>query len=111
MDDAGTLVVMTTGRHERASSALRRAALGRGITLATRRLVPGILVDAVAFADAGWPAATLSRGATRTLARIHTRRDRRDLLDGRGAAEGALVMADAAALAMSPPAREGEEGR
>ena len=97
MDDAGTLVVMTTGAHERASTALRRAALGRGVALGVRRLVPGILVDAVAFSDAGWPAVTLSRGTTRTLARIHTSRDRRDLLDGRGAAEGALVMAEAAA--------------
>ena len=106
MDDAGALVVMTTGRHERATAALRRAALGRGVALGVRRLVPGILVDAVAFADAGWSAATLSRGTTRTLRRIHTRNDRRELLDGRGAAEGALVMAEAALLA----ARVGGDG-
>ena len=101
MDDAGMLVVMTTGRHERATAALRRAALGRGVAMKVRRLVPGILVDAVALADTGWAAATLSRGTRRTLARIHTPRDRRDLLDGRGAAEGAVVMADAVLLAPS----------
>ena len=107
MDDAGSLVVMTTGRHERASSALRRAALGRGVVLGVRRLVPGILVDAVALAEGGWCAATLSRGTTRTLARIHTRGDRRALLDGRGAAEGALVMRDAAAALVTEAAAGG----
>jgi len=62
----------------------------------SRRLVPGILVDAVALADAGWDAATLSRGNLATLALVHTAADARARLTGEGVADGALVLAAAA---------------
>ena len=46
------------------------------------RMPPGMLLDSVAFAGAGWTTATLSHGSMRTLARVHTRRDTLDALSG-----------------------------
>jgi acetylornithine deacetylase/succinyl-diaminopimelate desuccinylase-like protein len=105
VDDAGALTVMTGARAPApATAALREAAHRAQAPLTVRRLVPGILVDAVALADAGWAAVTLSRGSWRTLARIHTPRDTVDRLDGRGIAEAATVLARAAgALASASP--------
>lgn len=54
----------------------------RHITI--RSVLPGVLVDAVAFKDAGWPAMTLSRGGLGSLARIHTSRDTLAHLSGDG---------------------------
>jgi hypothetical protein len=88
---------MTGARVPRAAvAALRAAARAAGVPLTVRRLVPGILVDGVALADAGWAAPTLSRGSWRTLARIHTRHDTLARLEGRGVAEAAAVLASAA---------------
>jgi hypothetical protein len=96
VDDTGALTVMTGARVAgAATSALRTSARALGVPLTVRRLVPGILVDAVALADAGWAAVTLSRGTWRTLARIHTPHDTVDRLDGRGIAEAAVVLARA----------------
>jgi hypothetical protein len=66
-----------------------------------RRLTPGILVDAVAFAGAGWEAATLCRGDWRTLARIHTPADDLDRLEGVAIDDAAEVLARAAREAAS----------
>ena len=46
------------------------------------RMPPGMLLDSVAFASAGWSAATLSHGSMRTLKRVHTRRDTLAVLAG-----------------------------
>ena len=61
-----------------------------------RRLLPGVLVDAVALADEGWRTATLSRGTLGTLMRIHTSGDTAQRMSGAGIAEAARVMARAA---------------
>lgn len=100
VDDEGHLVAMYTGpRPERLLGALRAAARDLGVPLGVRRLVPGILTDGVALADAGWQVVTLSRGTRATLGRIHTRRDDLAHLRGDGlAAAGALLAATAAAL-------------
>ena len=104
VDDAGVLTVMTGARApEAATVALGAAARVVGAPLTVRRLVPGILVDAVALADAGWTAITLSRGTWRTLARIHTPHDTVDRLEGRGVAEAATVLARAAQSLLSEP--------
>ncbi|MDF1506445.1 M28 family peptidase, partial [Roseisolibacter sp. H3M3-2] len=96
VDDAGSCTVMTGRGAGVATAAFQAGAAAAAAPLSVRRLVPGILVDAVALADAGWAAATLSRGTWRTLARIHTAADALDRLDGRGVAEGARVLAAAA---------------
>lgn len=96
VDDAGRVQLMRSGAEGRAARALREGARDAGVPAHSRRLVPGILVDAVALADAGWDAATLSRGNLATLALVHTPADARARLTGAGIAEGALVLAAAA---------------
>jgi putative aminopeptidase FrvX len=105
VDDAGELVAMYSGDAPTAVlDALRTAAAGAGERLHVRRLVPGILTDGVALADAGWAVATLSRGTRATLRRIHTPRDDLAHLEGHGVAPAARVLAAAAtALAGSHP--------
>ena len=58
-------------------------------------LVPGVLVDGVAFSNAGWEAVTLSRGSLGTLRRIHTRGDNLAHLQGTGIADAVRLMAHA----------------
>jgi hypothetical protein len=67
-----------------------------GEPLRTLRLIPGILTDSVALADAGWQSVTLSRGTIRTLQRIHTARDTLSGMRGAGIAGAARVLAGAA---------------
>ena len=99
IDDTGTLTCMYTGRRSsRVVAAVEQAARGRDIRLNVRRLIPGLLVDAVALRDAGWDSATVSRGSWRTLSRIHSAGDRADRLTGAGVAEAATIIADAVAL-------------
>ena len=95
VDDLGTLVCMHDGRRSRRLlEALRRAG---GPALRVRLLLPGILTDSVALADAGWEAVTVSRGTASTLGRIHRPGDRPDRLTGEGIAGAAIVVAAAAA--------------
>lgn len=96
VDDTGTLTVMRARGGDAVVRALAQAARDAGIPFRIRGLLPGVLVDAVALADAGWRAATVSRGTLRTLLRIHGRRDTRDRLDGGGMAEAAGVIGAAA---------------
>ena len=78
VDDEGPLVAMysrvATRRADRAPGGGRRGA-SRREPPRVLRLIPGILTDSVALADAGWETVTLSRGTIRTLQRIHTSRD------------------------------------
>jgi hypothetical protein len=98
VDDIGALTCMYTGRRSsRVVAALEESAGSREVGLIVRRLIPGLLVDAVALRDAGWDCATISRGTWRTLSRIHSPRDRADRLTGAGIAEAAAVVADAVA--------------
>jgi hypothetical protein len=96
VDDAGTLVVMRARGGDALAAALVHAAEQEHAPIRIRRLLPGVLSDAVVFAAEGWQAATLSRGTLGTLLRIHTARDTRDRLTGQGIAEAARVIARAA---------------
>ena len=97
VDDDGPLVVMyTRAKPARLTEALDAAALEAGEPLRTLRLIPGILTDSVALADAGWESVTLSRGTIRTLQRIHTARDTLAGMRGKGIAGAARVLALAA---------------
>jgi hypothetical protein len=109
IDDDGPLVVMyTKSPPHRLLDAFTDAARRAGERLRVLRLIPGILTDSVALADAGWRTVTLSRGTVRTLMRIHTSRDTLAHMDGRGIAGAARVLAIVAA-ALAPVALEPEE--
>jgi Iap family predicted aminopeptidase len=90
IDDHGYLTIMHShGRPERLIRAFEQRAVR------TRGVLPGILVDSVAFAEAGWDAVTVSRGTLGTLARVHRRADTAEKLTGRGVAEAADLIAEA----------------
>ena len=94
VDDRGSLVVMYTGsRPARLVSLFEQAASSAGQPIRVLRLIPGILTDHVALADAGWETLTLSRGDLRTLQRIHTSRDSLAHMSGTGIASAAQVLA------------------
>jgi hypothetical protein len=93
IDDGGQLLCMYSGqRPARLVAAFQHAAREERTTLGVRRLLPGMLVDGVAFADAGWEVLTLSRGTIGTLARIHTPRDSLEALTGAGIDEAVPVL-------------------
>jgi hypothetical protein len=94
IDDGGPLTAMFTRRRpSRLLSTLAEASAASKETLRIRRLLPGILTDSVALADAGWETLTLSRGTLRTLLRIHTSRDDLQSMRGVGIAGAARVLA------------------
>jgi hypothetical protein len=81
VDDQGELTIMyTRSLPAPVVDAVRAAADGKG---EVRRMPPGLLLDSVAFADAGWGAVTVSHGSMKTLARVHTAADSLDQLEGR----------------------------
>lgn len=82
VDDAGRLNVTYTGRRPDQLIAQLEAAEH---PVRVSRLFPGVLTDAVALADAGWQAVTVSKGTWRTVARIHTPNDNLSALTGQGA--------------------------
>jgi hypothetical protein len=75
IDDRGGWLCMISGDAGPLREAVEQGAKASGIRVALRGVIPGILVDAVAFRDAGWPAVTISRGGLYSLGRIHTSRD------------------------------------
>jgi len=97
VDDDGPLVVMyTRARPIRLIERIESAVAETGEMVRTLRLIPGILTDSVALADAGWQTVTLSRGTVRTLRRIHTAQDTLGSMRGTGIAATARVLARAA---------------
>jgi hypothetical protein len=92
VDDSGVWLCMHTGAKPPLSTRAETTARGLGLTLRTRRLIPGILADSVAFADRGLEAVTISRGSLATLARIHTRRDNSTALTGSGVADASTLL-------------------
>ena len=94
VDDGGTLTCMHSGTAPAELIArVAKAARACGGTVRAHRLLLGVLTDGVALADAGWDVVTLSKGGVGTLARIHTVRDRAELLSGTGIAEVARILA------------------
>jgi Zn-dependent M28 family amino/carboxypeptidase len=101
IDDDGQLTVMyTRGKPQRLVDGVMRAAAQAGEPVRVLRLLPGVLTDSVALADAGWETLTLSRGSARTLRRIHTSRDSLEWMSGSGISGAARVLA-ATALELS----------
>ena len=96
IDDDGRLTVMYSGARPDGLVVRLEQAMsehGGGEALRVIRLIPGILTDSVALADAGWETLTLSRGNLRTLQRIHTSRDSLDAMRGTGIALAAHILA------------------
>ena len=96
VDDDGVLTLMWTRPRAAHLERVMREASRDFSTLRVIPLLPGVLVDGVAFSDAGWDSVTLSRGSLATLRRIHTRGDDLDHLDGRGLSTAALTLSSAA---------------
>jgi hypothetical protein len=93
VDDVGRMTVMYSRSRPPLVEKVAAAAAAQSVDLRVLRLIPGILTDHVALADAGWETLTLSRGGFRTLQRIHTSRDTLDYMRGTGIAEVARVIA------------------
>ena len=89
VDDVGPLTVL---RGARMDGRVARAIAGAGADVRIRRIPPGLLVDAVALAAAGWSAVTVSKGTWGTLARVHTRRDTLGRLRGDGLENAAALL-------------------
>jgi hypothetical protein len=93
VDDDGVTTCMYSGvRPGALVDAVVDAGSRAGVVVRAHRLLPGVLTDGVALADAGWAVVTLSKGGVRTLARIHTPRDRADHLRGTGVVEVARLI-------------------
>jgi hypothetical protein len=93
VDDEGDVRLTWTSRRPSALIAqLVARADERGVRVRVGRLAPGALLDAVAFADAGWDAVTVSRGTLRTVARVHTPRDSLEHVRGEGVAVAASII-------------------
>jgi hypothetical protein len=100
VDDDGATTLFYSGRAPTALlAAVSRAARATLTPARVRRLLPGILADSVALANAGHAAVTVSRGGYGTLSRIHRRSDRADRMNGRGIALVARLLAAAAVAA------------
>jgi hypothetical protein len=94
VDDEGLLTLMWTRQRARdVERAFAHAAKTADQPLRVIPLVPGILVDGVAFSAAGWQAVTLSRGTANTLRRIHTESDNLEHLRGSGVEIASRVLA------------------
>ena len=93
IDDHGDFLCMTQRGRSATAPDVARAASRLGLTVRERTIIPGILADSIAFADAGWDSVTISRGNLATLARVHTSGDTRERLDGSGIAKAARLLA------------------
>ena len=85
VDDAGDNVVILGKR-----AGAIAAAIPNGVR--KRKGVPGVLTDAIAFADAGIASVTFMRGGWSSLARVHSSTDDLAHLRGTGVAEVAALM-------------------
>jgi hypothetical protein len=97
VDDAGPVNVLYTGaRPRRVLAAAAAASRQTGVPHLARRIPLGILMDSVAFTDAGMESVSFSRGTWRSLARVHSASDDLQHLAGAGIAGTATLMAETA---------------
>jgi hypothetical protein len=92
-DTGGLLCMLSRGGRRSLAMTLRRASKRAGVHPIISGTIPGVLVDAIAFSEAGWSALTVSRGGWSSLARIHTRRDTLEGMIGTGIPESARFVA------------------
>lgn len=95
VDDSGSMrLTWTRQRPSRLIDRLARAAANARIAVHAGRLLPGVLVDGVALADAGWDVVTVSQGTLGTVARIHLPGDSLARLAGDGVALAASIIGE-----------------
>ena len=82
-------------------AALLDAAEELGFRAAHRALPPGVLVDHIPFAAAGFAAVTIMRGSLTSLGRVHRPQDSIAQMRGWGAADAALLVSSALDLLRS----------
>lgn len=112
VDDEGDTVCMLSGATEyQFRDAFHRAGVMAGEDVIVRPLIPGVLVDAVAFKDAGWRAVTVSRGTWRSLARVHTRADVPARMTGRGIGRTARFIGRLAGAMVAEGRASGRDGQ
>lgn len=92
-DDGDVQVMFTRPRPQGLLDAVERASKASRVRYHARRLIPGVLTDSVAFADAGMATVTFSRGTWASLARVHGRSDDLAHLRGTGIADVATFVA------------------
>ncbi|MEP7066408.1 MAG: M28 family peptidase [Gemmatimonadota bacterium] len=90
VDDMGNVRATYSGRMPHSLVAVVGRATGWPAPV---RLPPGLLMDGVALADAGWEVLNVSKGRWRTVSRIHTAADDADHLEGTGIEEVAAMLA------------------
>jgi Zn-dependent M28 family amino/carboxypeptidase len=96
VDDRGDLSVMYSGQlPQPLVGVLTSSANRRADRIVVRRLMPGLLTDAVALADAGWETVTISRATMSTLGRVHTPADTAEGMTAVGISETAAMLAEA----------------
>ena len=99
VDDTGEINVLFTGRPPAGLlHAARTVSQQLAIPCRVRRIPMGILMDSIAFADAGLDAVTFSRGTYRSLARVHSAADSLENLHGTGVEPTAVLMAATARM-------------
>lgn len=97
LGDEGDVTLMYTRRRpDGVIAAFVAAAEDMQDSARARRLVPGILTDGVALADAGWEVVTVSRARLGTLLRVHRPSDGLRNLAGTTLAKTSALVARAA---------------
>lgn len=111
VDDTGMINVLYTGQPPQGVLGAARAASQRtGVPCRTRRIPVGILMDSVAFTEAGLPSVSFSRGTYRSLARVHSASDSLDNLRGTGIDETATLIAATARMLLGEGKTSSTEG-
>jgi hypothetical protein len=114
VDDAGMLTITAPGRGGCYLWQSLSRSEATGLDVRVRRSLPGVLLDATAFADRGWVACTVSQGTRKSLARVHTSEDTLTRLSGAGVERAAVLVASLAGAIIawgdSPDCKKGGFG-
>jgi hypothetical protein len=103
VDDEGEVTIMNSSPAMQFFDAASSAAKSQAIHVDFNRMFPGVLMDSVAFTDAGIASVTVSRGTVGSFARVHSERDNLERLRGDGIAPTAVLLAEMAGLLASAP--------
>lgn len=93
VDDHGILTITAGGAGRNLVHLFAGVVAELRPDLRIRRSLPGVLLDATAFADRGWAACTVSQGTRGSLARVHTSQDTLASFSGAGIESVAEVLA------------------
>jgi hypothetical protein len=95
VDDAGEVrCIIHRGASRALADSVEAAGAAAGVPVRIARLPPGVLMDSVVFARAGWKTVALSRVSWPGLGRIHTSADRAERCNGTGIASIAAILGE-----------------